>query len=81
MDLKSKFDLGDYAWFKYDNEWYMIEINSVIVTKAYNGVTNEPYTHITYTGWFKEITGKPKSLPPGSWNAFSEEELYETKGS
>ena len=81
MTIETKFDIGDTAWYKQDDKWYLVEILDVHVIKLKRPITGEIITDIRYWSQFKEITGKPKEgvLPDGT-NIIREEELYKYKG-
>ena len=80
MTVTTKFDIGDYAWHKYEDKWYMIQIDAVCVNKFYNNVTAKPVLSITYTGIYAKITGRPPRNKMKrtweKWDAFNEFELY-----
>lgn len=79
MDIHTKFNIDDYAWYKYENKWYMIRIDNINVAIFCRDITGEQITSITYAGAPTEITERPSRQPrvvQRKWDAFSEFELY-----
>lgn len=76
MQIQTKFDTGDYAYYKEDNKWYLVEITGIIIIKKAYGITGAPNLDepiITYDCEWCEVTGHPSSNMTA---VFKEEELY-----
>lgn len=59
MTIQTKFDVGDYAWYLYNDSWYLVEIESILIIKqAYNvtGAPNLDEPSITYSCRWCEVT-------------------------
>ena len=86
MQIQTKFDVGEYAWFKDldDHKWYLVEINAINIHRFERPITTELTTNIYYDVCYKEVTGKPATAairPIGrmSYDTIPEEELYKRK--
>lgn len=80
MNINTKFDPGDSAWYKYDNKWYLCDILDVHFLSYIREITLNLYKELYYKVYFEDITG----IPPNYKDRYAyidEKDLYKNKGS
>lgn len=86
MQIQTKFDIGDFAWYKDldTHKWYLVEICAISIHRFERPITAKLDTNIYYDILYKEVTGRPKSCAFRPYNrenydTIPEELLYKRK--
>jgi len=81
MTIQTKFEPNDYAWYKYDDKWYLCCILDVHFISQAREISLETVNELYYRVYFKEITGIPPICIKGERYAYiDEKDLYKEKG-
>lgn len=79
MTVTTKFDIGDYAYAKWEKGWYLVKIEDIIIVQRRFGVTGaklEDDLVICYGCEYCSVTDHPEYKHP---LCLEESELYKQK--
>lgn len=81
MKIETKFDPGDFAWYKYDDKWYLCSILDVHFISYVREISLKKVNELYYRVYFSEITGVPPNCIKGDRHTYiDEKDLYKEKG-